>query len=70
MCDNYFDIRSFGAVMTTGKAEMESDAEVNKGRRTDAKQSCGTAAKCADRYSLVSLALSTRFSQSVTRSLV
>ncbi len=33
MCDNYFDIRSFGAVMTTGKAEMESDAEVNKGKR-------------------------------------
>jgi CRISPR-associated protein Csd2 len=33
MCDNYFDIRTFGAVMTTGKAEMESDAEVNKGKR-------------------------------------
>lgn len=33
MCANYFDIRTFGAVMTTGKAEMESDAEANKGRR-------------------------------------
>jgi CRISPR-associated protein Csd2 len=33
MCKNYFDIRTFGAVMTTGKAEMESDAEANKSRR-------------------------------------
>src|SRR5881397_3916132 len=23
MCDNYFDVRTFGAVMTTGKAEKE-----------------------------------------------
>ncbi len=33
MCENYFDIRTFGAVMTTGKAEAESDDEARKGRR-------------------------------------
>lgn len=33
MCQNYFDVRSFGAVMTTGKAESEADAEANKGRK-------------------------------------
>src|SRR6516165_9965868 len=25
MCQNYFDVRTFGAVMTTGKAEMAED---------------------------------------------
>jgi len=33
MCRNYFDVRAFGAVMTTGKAESEADAEANKGKR-------------------------------------
>jgi CRISPR-associated protein Csd2 len=33
MCDNYFDVRTFGAVMTTGKAEAEADDEARKGRR-------------------------------------
>ncbi|WP_263415262.1 type I-C CRISPR-associated protein Cas7/Csd2 [Terriglobus albidus] len=34
MCKHYFDIRTFGAVMTTGKAEMESDAAINSGKKT------------------------------------
>lgn len=33
MCANYFDIRTFGAVMTTGKAEVESDAAINAGKK-------------------------------------
>jgi CRISPR-associated protein Csd2 len=33
MCENYFDIRAFGAVMTTGKAELEADVEARSGRR-------------------------------------
>jgi CRISPR-associated protein Csd2 len=33
MCQNYFDVRSFGAVMTTGKAESEEDAAVNAGKK-------------------------------------
>jgi CRISPR-associated protein Csd2 len=34
MCQNYFDVRTFGAVMTTGKVEAESDAEAKAGKRT------------------------------------
>jgi len=34
MCRHYFDIRTFGAVMTTGKAEVESDAAVNVGKKS------------------------------------
>jgi CRISPR-associated protein Csd2 len=37
MCQNYFDVRSFGAVMTTGKAESEADAEANKGKKSKEK---------------------------------
>lgn len=33
MCDNYFDVRTFGAVMTTGKAEAENDAAINGGKK-------------------------------------
>ncbi len=33
MCKHYFDVRAFGAVMTTGKAESEADAAVNGGRK-------------------------------------
>jgi CRISPR-associated protein Csd2 len=33
MCRNYFDVRTFGAVMTTGKAEAESDAAILAGRK-------------------------------------
>ncbi|HEX7359702.1 MAG TPA: type I-C CRISPR-associated protein Cas7/Csd2 [Bryobacteraceae bacterium] len=37
MCQNYFDVRSFGAVMTTGKAESEADAAANAGRKSKGK---------------------------------
>ena len=38
MCKNYFDVRTFGAVMTTGKAESESDAAANTaGRKSKEK---------------------------------
>lgn len=37
MCEHYFDVRTFGAVMTTGKAESEVDAEANKGRKSKEK---------------------------------
>lgn len=33
MCQNYFDVRTFGAVMTTGKAEAENDAAINGGKK-------------------------------------
>ena len=33
MCQNYFDIRTFGAVMTTGKAEAEADAAIGAGKK-------------------------------------
>jgi CRISPR-associated protein Csd2 len=33
MCQNYYDVRSFGAVMTTGKAESEADAAANAGKK-------------------------------------
>jgi CRISPR-associated protein Csd2 len=33
MCRNYFDVRTFGAVMTTGKAEAENDAAINGGKK-------------------------------------
>jgi CRISPR-associated protein Csd2 len=33
MCKNYFDVRTFGAVMTTGKAEVENDAAINAGKK-------------------------------------
>ena len=33
MCRNYFDVRAFGAVMTTGKAEAEGDAAIAAGKR-------------------------------------
>lgn len=33
MCANYFDVRTFGAVMTTGKAEIEADAAINAGKK-------------------------------------
>jgi CRISPR-associated protein Csd2 len=33
MCQNYFDVRTFGAVMTTGKAEAENDAAINAGKK-------------------------------------
>jgi CRISPR-associated protein Csd2 len=37
MCKNYFDVRSFGAVMTTGKAESEADALANAGKKSKEK---------------------------------
>ncbi len=33
MCQNYFDVRTFGAVMTTGKAEAENDAAIGFGKK-------------------------------------
>ncbi len=33
MCQNYYDVRTFGAVMTTGKAEVENDAALNAGKK-------------------------------------
>ena len=33
MCQNYFDVRTFGAVMTTGKAEAENDAAIGAGKK-------------------------------------
>jgi CRISPR-associated protein Csd2 len=43
MCTNFYDVRTFGAVMTTGKAEQEEDAEAGrKGRSKGAKLwNCG-----------------------------
>ncbi len=40
MCDNYFDVRTFGAVMTTGKmaAEEATDAEGGKAKAKGAKK--------------------------------
>jgi CRISPR-associated protein Csd2 len=40
MCDNYFDVRTFGAVMTTGKAEKDEgpDAEGAKAKPKSAKK--------------------------------
>ena len=33
MCENYFDVRTFGAVMTTGKAEVQGDAAIAAGKK-------------------------------------
>lgn len=43
MCKSFYDVRAFGAVMTTGKAEQEDDAEAGrKGRSKGAKLwNCG-----------------------------
>ena len=42
MCDNYFDVRTFGAVMTTGKSGAEEDGDKKKGARKDLKLwNCG-----------------------------
>jgi len=37
MCGEYFDVRTFGAVMTTGKADIETDAALNSGKKTKAE---------------------------------
>jgi len=34
MCEHFFDVRTFGAVMTTGKAEQEEDGEPGKRGRS------------------------------------
>jgi CRISPR-associated protein Csd2 len=43
MCQTFFDVRTFGAVMTTGKAEQEEDADgASKGRSKGARLwNCG-----------------------------
>lgn len=42
MCDNYFDVRTFGAVMTTGKSAADDDGEKKKGAKKDLKLwNCG-----------------------------
>jgi CRISPR-associated protein Csd2 len=42
MCDNYFDVRTFGAVMTTGKSGSEEDGDKKKGAKKDLKLwNCG-----------------------------
>lgn len=42
MCDNYFDIRTFGAVMTTGKSAPDEDGEKKKGAKKELKLwNCG-----------------------------
>jgi CRISPR-associated protein Csd2 len=33
MCKHYYDVRTFGAVMTTGRAESEADAAANSGKK-------------------------------------
>lgn len=42
MCDNYFDIRTFGAVMTTGRSTAEEDGDKKKGTKQNLKLwNCG-----------------------------
>ena len=44
MCRQFFDVRTFGAVMTTGKTEAENDAAINSGKKPSAKKelwNCG-----------------------------
>jgi len=42
MCDNYFDVRTFGAVMTTGKSSTEEEGDKKKGAKKDLKLwNCG-----------------------------
>lgn len=42
MCDNYFDVRTFGAVMTTGKSEVQENGDKKKGAKKDLKLwNCG-----------------------------
>jgi len=42
MCDNYFDVRTFGAVMTTGKSGIEDDGDKKRGAKKDLKLwNCG-----------------------------
>ena len=42
MCDNYFDVRTFGAVMTTGQTGGEDDVDKKKGAKKDVKRwNCG-----------------------------
>jgi CRISPR-associated protein Csd2 len=43
MCKTFFDVRTFGAVMTTGKAEQEEDGELGKRGRSKGEKlwNCG-----------------------------
>jgi CRISPR-associated protein Csd2 len=42
MCDNFYDVRAFGAVMTTGKAEDEDAASEKKnGKKNQKMWNCG-----------------------------
>jgi CRISPR-associated protein Csd2 len=42
MCDNYFDVRTFGAVMTTGKSGADEGGDKKKGAKKDLKLwNCG-----------------------------
>jgi CRISPR-associated protein Csd2 len=43
MCKHFFDVRTFGAVMTTGKAEQEEDGEPGKRGRSKGEKlwNCG-----------------------------
>jgi CRISPR-associated protein Csd2 len=42
MCDNYFDVRAFGAVMTTGKSTADDEGDKKKGAKKDLKLwNCG-----------------------------
>jgi CRISPR-associated protein Csd2 len=43
MCEHFFDVRTFGAVMTTGKAEQEEDGEPGKRGRSKGEKlwNCG-----------------------------
>ena len=37
MCDNYFDVRTFGAVMTTGKSGTDEEGATKRGAKKDLK---------------------------------
>lgn len=41
MCEHYFDVRSFGAVMTTGKAPAEEESKGTKKSTSEKKWNCG-----------------------------
>lgn len=42
MCQNYFDVRTFGAVMTTGKSDPAEEGDKKKGAKKESKHwNCG-----------------------------
>jgi CRISPR-associated protein Csd2 len=45
MCRNYFDVRTFGAVMTTGKPRQRTTPLSTAGRKAKGRRSSGTVAR-------------------------